>query len=98
MTAPTGPEPMTAVEKERSKGAIVDRFQDRAHDPLDELVPRGRDTERPHLAVGLGNVRSLGWFELETLVSKTLDEMGDGLVREAVERLSIRACGHVSRV
>src|SRR5262249_29447847 len=98
MTAPTGPEPMTTGKKECAMRAVVDRFEDRTHYPLDDLVPWRRDAERPHLAVGLGNVRPLGRLELETLVPKARDETGDGLVREAVERLSVHAWGHVSRI
>src|SRR5262245_46187451 len=98
MTASAGPESMTAVEEEGAVGAVVDRLEERTHYPLEDLISCGGDAERPHLAVGLGDIDPLSRLELEALVAQALDQPGDAPVREAVERLPVRARSHVPRV
>src|SRR5262249_34713610 len=76
---------------------VVDRFEDQTQRLLDDLVTRGRDAERPPLAVGLRDVGPPGRLELEALVAQARDQVGDGLVREPVERRPVTALGSCCR-
>ena len=75
---------------------VVDRFEDQTQYLLDDLVQRGRNAERPLLAIGLGDVNPSSWLELEALVSKARGQIGDDLEREAIERLAVTSRSHVA--
>src|SRR5262249_21423273 len=95
VSPPAGPEAMTTVPEGGSFRAVVDRFEDHVDDLLRDLVPGGRDAERPHLAVRFRDVLPPRGFELEALVSEGTREVLDGPQREAVERHPVRPGGHV---
>jgi hypothetical protein len=92
----TGPEAMATVPKGGTLRAVVDRFEDHVDDLLDDLVPRGWDAERPHLAVGLGDVFPPRRLEWETLVSQGRHDVLDDIHGEPIESHPIGAGSQVS--
>src|SRR5262245_38008552 len=92
----TGPETMATVPKGGTLRAVVDRFEDHVDDLLDDLVPRGWDAERPHLAVCLGDIFPSRRLELETLVSQGRHDVLDDIHGESIESHPIGAGSHVS--
>src|SRR5262245_29678118 len=96
VSPPTGPEAMTTVPEGRPFRAVVDRFEGHVNDLLNDLVPRGRDAERSHLAVRLGDVFPPRGLELETLVSQGRHDVVDNTHGESVERRPVGTGGHVT--
>src|SRR5687767_1062988 len=88
---------MTAVQEVGPLRAVVDRVKDQTQDLLDCLVQWGRDSERPQLSVGLGNVDPSGRLELKAFVSEARDQVRDDLGREPVKGLPITSRRHVAR-
>jgi hypothetical protein len=91
-----GPEAVTAIQEVGPVRAVVDRFEDHAQHLLDDLVRRGRDTERSQFAVGLGDIGPSGRLELEALMPEALAQVVDGLEGEAVQGLPVASRSHVS--
>ena len=91
----TGPEAMATVPEGRPFRAVVDRFEDHVDDLLDDLVPRGRDAERPHLAIRLGDVFPPRRLELEASVSQGRHDVVDQTHGGPIEGHLVGAGSHV---
>ena len=79
------------------KTALVDGFKNHLHDFLNELVLKGRNTERALLAVLLGYVNSLGRVRLITFIPQLGNDGLYAFDAHATDGLTVCAFRHVAR-
>ncbi|MNI50947.1 hypothetical protein D3C73_1056420 [compost metagenome] len=76
---------------------LIDALQHHANYFLHQFVIERWDTKRPHFSVCFPNVYPSCGIWLVRMIPHTVDELGDTFHSHAINGLSIRAFGHVTR-
>ena len=96
MATAVGAEAMTRVVEIRSLWAVVDAFEDEPNDLLHDLIACRRNSQFSHLSICFGDENGPDGLELKVFGAHLLDDLGDHLEREAVERFSVDPRRHIS--